>query len=92
MSKYMYGKDYAILLDKLEQESTDALMDHQVGGYHYKSCSIQPIEYIMANNLDYCEANVVKYVTRWRKKNGIEDLKKAIHYLEILIEHNEVME
>jgi hypothetical protein len=60
--------------------------DMQVGGNHYKGFKIQPIEYIQANDLSYCEANVVKYVTRWRGKNGIEDLRKARHYIDLLIE------
>ena len=60
--------------------------DIQVGGNHYKDLKIQPIEYIQANDLSYCEANVVKYVTRWRGKNGIEDLRKAKHYIDLLIE------
>lgn len=58
----------------------------QVGGDHYKGMAIQPIEYILANKLDYCEANVVKYVSRWRHKGGIKDLEKAKHYLDLLIE------
>ena len=57
----------------------------QVGGNHYKNMAIQPIEYIMQNNLGYCEANIVKYVSRWKDKNGVEDLKKARHYIDILI-------
>ena len=40
----------------------------------------------MANNMSYCEANVVKYVSRWRSKNGVEDLRKARHYIDLLIE------
>ena len=56
----------------------------QVGGDHYKSQTIQPIEYILANQLTYCEGNVVKYITRHKKKNGLEDILKAIHYLELI--------
>jgi hypothetical protein len=59
---------------------------HQVGGDHYQVQNIQPIDYILANELDFCEGNVVKYVTRWRYKNGLEDLYKARHYLDFLIE------
>ena len=58
----------------------------QVGGSHYKKYKIQPIEYAMANSLNYCQANAIKYITRYRDKGGIEDLHKAIHNLEILIE------
>lgn len=60
--------------------------DRQEGGDHYRSLSIQPIQYIHANRLGFCEGNIVKYVTRWRAKNGIEDLKKARHYIDLLIE------
>jgi len=61
-------------------------LNKQVGGSHYKVGAIQPIEYIEENNLGYHEGNVVKYITRWRDKNGIQDLEKAIHYIELLIE------
>jgi len=58
----------------------------QEGGDHYKSKAIQPVVYIHANKLGFCEGNVVKYITRYKEKNGIEDLKKAKHYIELLIE------
>jgi len=64
---------------------TNAL-EKQEGGNHYKGYSIQPIEYIHANNIPFAEGSVIKYVTRWRDKNGVADLKKAIHFLELLIE------
>jgi hypothetical protein len=54
-------------------------LNSQVGGSHYKQYAIQPVEYAMANNLNYCQANAIKYVTRYRDKNGKEDLLKAIH-------------
>lgn len=60
--------------------------DIQVGGDHYRQGSIQPIEFIMANDLGFVEGCVVKYVTRHKRKGGKEDIKKAIHYLEILLE------
>ena len=58
----------------------------QVGGSHYKDKAIQPIEYIHANGIGFCEGNVIKYVTRWKGKNGVADLEKARHYLDILIQ------
>jgi hypothetical protein len=61
----------------------------QVGGNHYKNRAIQPILYIVANKLDFCEGNVIKYVTRWKDKGGVEDLKKARQYLDVLIEEEE---
>lgn len=64
-------------------------LDRQVGGEHYNIKAIQPVQYILENGLGYCEGNVIKYVTRWQDKGGIADLRKAIHYLELLIEHKE---
>ena len=61
-------------------------LDKQVGGSHYKDQPIQPVEYIHANEIGYFEGNVIKYVTRWRSKNGIADLEKAKHYIELLID------
>lgn len=58
----------------------------QVDGSHYKKLKIQPIEYIHANGIGYMEGNVIKYVSRWKDKNGIKDLEKAKHYIELLIE------
>lgn len=60
--------------------------DTQVAGGHYANKAIQPWDYITSNNLGYLEGNVVKYVSRWKEKNGLEDLLKAKHYLEKLIE------
>lgn len=59
-------------------------LDIQVSGNHYKNRSIQPVEYIHYNGLNFCEGNVVKYVTRWRDKNGLADLTKSKHYVELL--------
>ena len=59
----------------------------QEGGTHYKQLTIQPWDYIVSNNLGYLEGNVVKYVTRWQTKgNGVQDLLKARHYLDKLLE------
>lgn len=60
--------------------------DTQVGGAHYKDMPIQPSEFSQRNGLNWCEANVVKYVCRHKNKNGAEDIKKAIHYLNLLLE------
>ena len=60
--------------------------DHQVGGSHYKDRAIEPWDYIIANDIGFLEGNVVKYVTRYKEKNGIKDLEKARHYLDKLIE------
>ncbi|MDB4559242.1 DUF3310 domain-containing protein [bacterium] len=60
-------------------------LDKQTGGSHY-DMKIQPIEYIYQNSLDYCEGNVVKYISRHGRKNGADDIRKAIHYCELLLE------
>ena len=61
-------------------------LETQVGGSHYKGFAIQPAEYSIKNKLGFAEGNVVKYVSRFGLKGGLEDLKKARHYLDILIE------
>lgn len=64
---------------------TDALKV-QEGGDHYKNLKIQPVEFIHANSLGFMEGCVVKYVARYKRKNGLEDLKKARHFLDLLIQ------
>lgn len=68
---------------------SEKALDNQVGGNHYKDLKIQPVEYILENGLGFLEGNVVKYITRHKAKNGIEDVKKAKHYCEMLIEQYE---
>jgi len=60
--------------------------DKQVAGQHYKNKAIQTWDYIASNNIPYLEGNIIKYVSRWRDKGGVEDLHKAMHYLEKLID------
>ena len=59
-------------------------LDKQEGGSHYKDMPIQPVEFIVANSIPYREANVIKYVARHATKNGVQDINKAIHYLEMI--------
>lgn len=65
--------------------NTSAL-DVQIGGVHYAAKAIQPVQYIHANDIGFFEGNVIKYVTRWKDKGGLEDLRKAKHYIELLLE------
>ena len=65
-----------------------ASTDKQVGGSHYNNKAIQPIDFILENNLGYCEGCVVKYITRHKEKNGAEDIKKAIHYLQFILSND----
>ena len=85
MPEELWGtKEGEIWLDMMNRPSK--ALDKQVDGDHYKSYMIQPIEYAQKNNLNACEFNVVKYITRHRDKAGLKDLKKAIHSIELLIE------
>jgi hypothetical protein len=72
-------------LMEIKKEAThDGALLKQVGGNHYKEMVIQPIEFVHKNNLNFCQGNVIKYITRYKNKNGIEDLKKVKHYAELL--------
>jgi hypothetical protein len=68
-----------------EDEEDEDAMTKQVGGTHYKDMAIQPVEFIIANGLGFCEGNIIKYTCRYKQKNGVEDLRKVIHYAEMLI-------
>jgi len=59
--------------------------DRQVGGSHYAG-EIQHWDFVIANDLDYFQGQITKYVTRWKKKNGVKDLEKAQHFLEKYLE------
>lgn len=60
-------------------------LDVQIGGDHYKKLKIQPAEYIHKNGIGFMEGSVIKYVSRWKGKNGVQDLEKAKHFIELLI-------
>lgn len=68
------------------QEPSGGANAVQVGGKHYKAAAIEPWDYVAANGLGFFEGNAIKYLTRWRAKNGVEDLRKARHYIDKLIE------
>jgi hypothetical protein len=78
---------YKYRFEKLPEETT--AKDTQVGGSHYTKLAIQPYYYTLSNNLGGLEHTIIKYVTRWKDKGGLEDLKKAKHTLEFLIEWTE---
>lgn len=66
-----------------------SVWNRQEGGNHYQKMKIQPTYFIITNNIPFAEGNVIKYVCRWKDKNGVADLKKAKHYIEMLIEEAE---
>ena len=72
-------------MNRIVEEAFDVAKQRQEGGDHYRSLPLQPIEFILKNELGFCEGNVVKYVSRWQSKGGIEDLRKARHYIDLLI-------
>lgn len=73
-------------MNQVFPEITASALATQVGGSHYKDMAIQPMEYSMANKLDACQHTAIKYVTRFRQKGGIQDLEKAKHVIDMLIE------
>ena len=79
------GWPYKAGVDIKQPEWDKSPYGYQIGGSHYAKYAIQPTEYIIKNNLSFCEGNVIKYVTRWKDKGGVEDLKKARQYIDILI-------
>lgn len=76
-------------LDDLDvfRRAQGGIIERQVGGSHYQGFEIEPKDFIIQNNLDWCQGNVIKYICRHENKNGKEDLLKAIHVIEMLIEH-----
>ena len=69
-----------------EWDNASRALNRQVGGSHYKEYAIQPIEFIVANGIDFCEGNAIKYICRHSSKGGVQDIDKAIHYLQLLKE------
>lgn len=75
-----------LLANKVPDNSVVSANETQIAGTHYKGLAIQPWDYIVSNSIPYLEGSAIKYLTRWRDKGGIEDLKKAKHFVEKLIE------
>lgn len=68
------------------EEAPEPALQRQEGGKHYKGFVIQPVEFLLASGYDFCLASAVKYLSRWREKNGIEDLRKAVHFIQLRVE------
>lgn len=77
------------LTNSLQEQSTKKPSLLQVGGKHYKGMRIQPVQYNHANSIPFIEGSVIKYISRWREKNGLQDLLKAKHFIDLLIELEE---
>ena len=65
---------------------SDKALDYQIAGNHYKKFIIQPVEFCYHNNIPYLEATAIKYLCRWRDKGGLQDLEKAKHFIDLLID------
>ena len=95
LTKRIYARQRAIdeglaRKKELEQVETNIALESQVGGSHYSSMKIQPIEYTMQNNMNPLQHTAIKYISRYQRKGTpIEDLKKAIHSRELLIQFEE---
>lgn len=61
-------------------------LDTQIAGTHYKDFSIQPVEFIVKNKIPFLDGNAIKYIVRHRAKGGADDIRKAIHYLQMILE------
>lgn len=73
----------------MSKSTKESALEVQVGGGHYKDMKIQVIDFCHVNNIPFAEGSAIKYLCRWRKKNGVEDLKKARHLIDMLIELEE---
>ena len=81
-----YGTVWNIVNNYPQSKKKDMKTLENKGEKHYKKGGVEPVEYILKNNMGYLEGNVIKYVTRHKEKGGASDIKKAIHYLEIILE------
>jgi hypothetical protein len=70
----------------MSKKQQKTALNTQVGGNHYKNFKIQPVEFCQKNRLPYCESNIIKYACRWKEKNGLQDLLKIKHYVDLIIE------
>jgi len=80
-----YNKMRNDVRQPVEASAAPAAMEKQVGGEHYKNMPLQPAEFIHRNGIGFLEGNVIKYVCRHAAKNGEADIRKAIHYCELLL-------
>ena len=80
-------KKQGIIKDGVKLGELSSLLK-QVGGDHYKKMAIQPAEFINKNKLLFAEGNAIKYICRHSEKGGIQDIDKAIHYLEMVKERD----
>lgn len=74
------------IASSLPSQQLRSSLKRQIGGSHYREMKVQPIEYIMANDMDYCEGAIVKYISRHRQKGGPDDIRKIKHYCDLILQ------
>ncbi len=79
-------EDWDEMAERWVNDGKEKASDKQVGGQHYKKFKIQPAEFCYVNNIPYLEATAIKYLCRWKDKGGVQDLEKAKHFIDLLIE------
>ncbi len=84
--EYARNVDFSPITDAMAKRAVDDANAKQIAGQHYKKQKIQTWDFVAQNDLDYFQGSIIKYVARWKDKGGIDDLKKAIHFLEKYIE------
>lgn len=82
-----FNRSFTYDLPDVSEYKQKTASEKQVDGNHYAKLKIQPMAYCLHNNLNYGQSNAIKYITRYKDKNGIQDLEKAIHCIELLIQH-----
>lgn len=89
-SMYLYANRFELVTPERPKKAGKAkALQTQVGGTHYSDMAIQPAAYNLANNMGWAEGDAISYISRWRKKGGLQDLRKARQTLLLLIEHEE---
>jgi hypothetical protein len=81
------GKRWGVSGNQFASEGDEmSALEKQVGGSHYQDMAIQPIEFIMENQLDFIQGNIIKYAVRYKNKGQpVDDLRKIIHYAELAL-------
>lgn len=87
MAQFLNDMEKALTTSKTwPADDPSGALDRQEGGDHYKDLPIQPVEFIHANQLTFLAGNVVKYISRYRAKGGADDVRKAIHYCQLILD------
>lgn len=84
-NSWFFAKDFEYY-NPQNMAAPDKVTEKQIGGNHYQKMAIQPTEFIHKNNLSFLQGNVIKYISRYKQKNGLQDLQKAKHYIDLIMQ------